>query len=36
MKPRKSPLGIILAIIVIYFLVAIFMSAFLFVTEVIF
>lgn len=36
MKPRKSLLGIILTIIVIYFLVAVFMSAFLFVTEIIF
>ena len=36
MKPRKNALSIILTIVLIYFLISIFMSAFLFITEVIF
>ena len=36
MKPRKNVLSIILPIVLIYFLISIFMSAFLFITEVIF
>ena len=36
MKPRKNVLSIILTIVLIYFLISIFMSAFLFITEVIF
>ena len=36
MKPRKNVLSIILTIVLIYFLISIFMSAFLFITEIIF
>ena len=36
MKPRKNALSIILTIVLIYFLISIFMSAFLFITEIIF
>ena len=36
MKPRKNVLSIILTIVLIYFLISIFMSAFLFITEVVF
>ena len=36
MKPRKNALRIILTIVLIYFLISIFMSAFLFITEIIF
>ena len=36
MKPRKNVLSIILTIVLIYFLISIFMSAFLFITKIIF
>ena len=36
MKPRKNVLSIILTIVLIYFLIPIFMSAFLFITKIIF